>query len=80
LNMVQYKIALTIQGIIYADSISDFDKIFYTEIVGMGPEAVGALTTMAQKMAKQRRSTAIGMRKGKRDRLGYNVNVRYNYY
>ena len=65
LNMPQYEADLTIQGIIYAHSITDFDQKFYVEIVKMAPGAVGFLICKATEMIKQRKPKAKGKGKGK---------------
>jgi hypothetical protein len=56
--MLRYEYELTIQGIIYAPSIPDFDQCFYEDIVKMAPRAVRLLISKAQKMVERPKTRA----------------------
>ena len=63
LNMPQYAAALTMQGIIYATSVSDFDRDFYVDIVKMTLGAAELLIRETKKALGKRRSTAKGKKR-----------------
>jgi len=53
LEFQQYKLSLNAKGIIYAQSILDFNREYFTQSIGMADRAVGDFIRYTRKVLKK---------------------------